>query len=87
MPQVASDDEEAVCKKHNLSFTVPSSVAAQIDGTTCPRLIIALNEVKDDAGVILDADTRVLASEIFSKIISKQTQLKESTEAGHPLDE
>ena len=78
LPQAtASNDEEANSTKHILSFAVPSSVAAQIDETS-PKLIVALNEVKDETAAVLDAETRVLASAIFSKLISKQSHKKET---------
>ena len=56
---------------HILSFTVPSSVAAQIGETNQQQLFVSLNETSDETAVIFDAETRLLASAIFSKLMQK----------------
>lgn len=58
---------ESSPRTHILSFAVPTSIATQI-GEDTPQLFVALSETKDET-VVLDADTRVLASAIFSKLV------------------
>ena len=82
-PQILFDAElsalptmgDSAAATHILSFAVPSTVATQI-GDTTSQLFVALSETKDETTVILDAETRILASTIFSKIVQKKTSLK-----------
>lgn len=78
-PQIVFDAElsalptmaDSTTMTHILSFAVPSSIASQI-GEATPQLFVALSETKDET-VVLEAETRVLASAIFSKIVQKKT--------------
>ena len=69
----SEEDDNSEAKTHTLAFGVPSSIAAQI-GEANPQLYCVLCETKDET-VVLDAETRVLASAIFAKLVAKKTQL------------
>ena len=54
-----------------LAFTIPSSVASQINSAPKSKSVVALCETPDEA-IVLKADTRLLAQNIFNKVMSKQ---------------
>ena len=55
---------------------MPSSVAAQIASQANPsQTFIALTEAKDETAVLLEAETRLLATTIFTKLMQKKKMM------------